>query len=173
MNKLLTLIMVIALLTVVGCKDDDDQAERNKAIVLASLDAMNNHQWDALDQYIASDYHRYSQATPDVEINSLDDMKRLVKEWYTSFPDAQMEIRLVAAEDDLVAVWVTFAGTHKAPMGPFPATGKRMESETFGFFRLEQGKIKESWVTWDNVAVLTQLGLFPPPAAPDQTQETP
>ena len=138
MNKLLTLIMVIALLTVVGCKDDDDQAERNKAIVLASLDAMNNHQWDALDQYIASDYHRYSQATPDVEINSLDDMKRLVKEWYTSFPDAQMEIRLVAAEDDLVAVWVTFAGTHKAPMGPFPATGKRMEPDDVQFGALLQ-----------------------------------
>ena len=172
MNKLLTLIIVIALLTVVGCKDNNDQAERNKAIVLASLDAMNNQQWDALDKYFAPDYHRYSQATPDVEINSLEDMKTLVKEWYTSFPDAQMEIRLVAAEGDLVAVWVTFAGTHKAPMGPFPATGKRMESETFGFFRLEQGKIKESWVTWDNVAVLTQLGLFPP-SAPDQTQETP
>jgi steroid delta-isomerase-like uncharacterized protein len=160
-------VVGITLLTVVGCQQKCNLAEENKAIVLAAFDAMNKHQYDELDKYFAADFHRYSQATPDVEINTLDDMKMFIKEWYTSFPDAQMETRLVAAEDDLVAVWVTFAGTHQAPMGPFPATGKRMESETFGFFRLEEGKIKESWVTWDNVAGLTQLGLFPSPAPPE------
>jgi hypothetical protein len=45
-----------------------------------------------------------------------------------------------------------------------------MESETFGFFRLEQGKIKESWVTWDNIAGLKQLGLFPPPVPEKDTE---
>jgi len=133
---------------------------------------MNEQKWDELDKYIAADFHRYSQATPDAEINSLDDMKKFMKEWYTSFPDAKMELRMVAAEDSLVAIWVTFAGTHLGQMGPFPPTGKQMESETFGFFRVEDGLIKESWVTWDNVAGLKQLGLFPPPA-PDSTQETP
>jgi steroid delta-isomerase-like uncharacterized protein len=163
-KKLILFVTVLAVFTTLaGCNCEDEKTASNKAIVMAALDAMNNHQYDMLDQYFAADFHRYSQATPDVEINSLDDMKAFIKEWYTSFPDAQMETRLVAAEGDLVAVWVTFAGTHQAPMGPFPATGKRMESETFGFFRLEQGKIKESWVTWDNVAGLTQLGLFPPP----------
>jgi steroid delta-isomerase-like uncharacterized protein len=171
--RLVTILAVFLLMGVLlGCNVGVDKAASNKAVVLAALDAMNNHQYDVLDQYFAADFHRYSQATPDVEINSLDDMIVFIKDWYRAFPDAQMEIRLVAAEDDLVAVWLTFAGTHQAPMGLFPATGKRMESETFGFFRLEQGKIKESWVTWDNVAGLTQLGLFPPPAQ-DQNQETP
>jgi len=161
---LVTMLAVLLMLsTLLSCNSEADMEAQNKAIVLAAFEAMDNHQYDALDQYIAADFHRYSQATPDVEISSLDDMRFFLKEWYTSFPDAQMEVHLVAAEGDLVAVWVTFAGTHLAPMGPFPATGKRMESETFGFFRLEQGKIKESWVTWDNVAGLTQLGLFPPP----------
>jgi steroid delta-isomerase-like uncharacterized protein len=173
MNRLLTFALGIALLTIVGCKDDDDQAERNKAIVLAATEAMNNHQWDALDQYFAADFHRYSQATPEAEITSLDEMIVFVKDWYTAFPDAHMATRLVAAEDDLVAVWVTFAGTHEAQMGPFPATGKRMESETFAFFRLEEGKIKESWVTWDNLAAFTQLGLIPPPSPPEENVETP
>ena len=172
MKIFLSLILTAAIITVVGCDDSDDPAERNKAVVLASIEAMNNQQYDSLDLYIADDFHRYSQATPEAEINSLDDMKKFVKEWYTSFPDAKMEVRKVAAEDDLVAIWVTFAGTHEAPMGPFPATGKRMESETFGFFRLEQGIIKESWVTWDNVAGFVQLGLMPP-LAPAQSEEAP
>lgn len=29
--------------------------------------------------------------------------------------------------------------------------------------RFEDGKIAEWWVTWDNLAGLTQLGHFPPP----------
>jgi len=172
MNRLVTLILGLSLLACFGCDRTCDLAEQNKAVVLAAFDAMNNQRWDDLDLYFADDFHRYSQATPDAEINSLDDMKAFVKEWYISFPDAQMELHLVAAEDDLVAVWVTFAGTHEAPMGPFPATGKRMESETFGFFRLEEGKIKESWVTWDNLAGLVQLGLMPSPI-PQPKGQTP
>jgi hypothetical protein len=30
-------------------------------------------------------------------------------------------------------------------------------------FRIEAGNIAELWVTWDNLAGLVQLGLFPPP----------
>jgi steroid delta-isomerase-like uncharacterized protein len=171
-NHALILVLVVALPAIIGCEECEDLAEKNKAIVLASFEAMNKQKWDELDKYIAADYHRYSQATPDIEITSLDEMKKFVKEWYTSFPDARMETRMIAAEDSLVAIWVTFVGTHEAQMGPFPPTGKRVDSETFGFFRLEDGLIKESWATWDNVALLNQLGLFPPPA-PDSTQETP
>jgi steroid delta-isomerase-like uncharacterized protein len=172
MKRISFLILVVVLPGFVGCGDYGDQTVKNKTIVLAALDAMNSQQWDLLEEYFAADFRRYSQATPDVEIQNLGEMVALVQDWTRAFPDAHMETRLVAAEDDLVAVWVTFAGTHQAPMGPYPATGRQMESETFGFFRLEQGKIKESWVTWDNVAMLAQLGLFPPPTA-NQPQETP
>jgi len=48
-------------------------------------------------------------------------------------------------------------------MGPFPPTGKRLESQIAGMFRLEAGSIAELWVTWDNLSGLAQLGLFPPP----------
>jgi predicted ester cyclase len=46
-------------------------------------------------------------------------------------------------------------------MGDFPATGNRVESKFLAIFRIEEGKIAELWVEWDNVAMLTQLGLFP------------
>jgi len=39
-------------------------------------------------------------------------------------------------------------------------TGKEFIIDNYGVFRIEDGKIKEMWVSWDNVAMLRQLGLF-------------
>ena len=167
MNRILTaLIVVMLLLTVAaGCSQETRTALKNKAIVTQAFDAINNQDYEALSQYFAQDYRRYCQASPEAKVESLDDMVGFLKEWYQAFPDATVETHMMAAEGDLVAVYITFAGTHEAPMGDIPATGKRMESETFGFHRLKDGKIVETWVTWDNIAILKQLGLFPPPAS--------
>jgi len=166
---LVTLFILGALLS---CNSQADMETNNKAIVTQAFKAIDRQDYEVLSQYFAQDYHRYCQASPEAKVESLDDMVGFLKEWYQAFPDATVETHMIAAEGDLVAVYITFAGTHQAPMGDIPATGKRMESETFGFHRLKDGKIVETWVTWDNVAILKQLGLFPPPA-PEQTQETP
>jgi predicted ester cyclase len=50
------------------------------------------------------------------------------------------------------------------PMGEFPPTGKSVESKFISIFRIEEGRIAELWVEWDNLAMFTQLGLFPPGA---------
>lgn len=68
------------------------------------------------------------------------------------------------AEGDLVAVWATYEGTQKGPMGPFPASGRRMQLDFGAFLRLEKGKIAEMWVTWDNAAAHVQPGHLPAPA---------
>lgn len=76
--------------------------------------------------------------------------------------DMSATIEEMVAEGDMVAVYVTFTGTQEGQMGPFPASGRKFESKTLAMFRLEEGKIAESWIEWDNVALLTQLGHFPP-----------
>ncbi len=160
-----TVIVLFAVASLSCGPGGEDQATKNKAIVLQTIDVLNSHDYEKLDQFYAQDFRRYCQATPDVKVESLDDFKALTDEWDQAFPDAKMELHLTAAEGDLVAFYMTYSGTHTGQMGPFPATGKRMESECAGFHRLEQGKIVETWVTWDNVAVLSQLGLFPPAPA--------
>ena len=166
MKILIVRLVFVAILSVsvlIGCESSEDLEDRNKTIVAEAFAAIDRQDFESLDQYFAQDYRRYCQASPEAKVESLDDMIRFLKEWYDAFPDASVETHMMAAEDDLVAVYITFAGTHQSPMGDIPATGKRMESETFGFHRLEDGKIVETWVTWDNVAILRQLGLFPEP----------
>ena len=43
-------------------------------------------------------------------------------------------------------------------MGPFPATGKPLSLAFHGILKIEDGKIAEIWVEWDNLGALMQLG---------------
>ncbi len=74
-------------------------------------------------------------------------------------------VRRVIAEGDKVAYITTGAGTHTGPLGDIPPTGKKMEVVNFAIQRIYDGRISETWIGWDNLAALSQLGLFPPPEA--------
>lgn len=135
----------------------------NKALVNAFAEAGNKSDLEAFDRLLAPDFVRHCEATPDVTVTTCEDFKEFYRETALTFPDQQMILTTLVAEGDRVAFWGKFSGTQSGPMGPFPPTGKRMESDCAGIFRIEDGRIAELWVTWDNLAGLAQLGLFPPP----------
>jgi predicted ester cyclase len=82
-----------------------------------------------------------------------------------AFPDWHEKIELMIAEGDKVAYITTGTGTHAGPMGDIPPTGKPIEITNYTIHRIENGKIAETWIGWDNLAALVQMGLFPPPGA--------
>jgi steroid delta-isomerase-like uncharacterized protein len=117
-----------------------------------------------IDEVLAENYVRHCQATgPD--LRGREAMKALYKEWHATFPDYHETIEFGFGRGDYLAAYVTVRGTQSGPMGPFPPSGKVMDCKAIGIHRFEGGKIAESWVAWDNVAALTQLGHLPPPAA--------
>ena len=138
-------------------------SEANKSIVRAFAEAGNQNDLEAFDRILAPDFVRHCEATPEVNVTSCEEFKQFYRETARTFPDQQMTIETLVAEGDHVAFWGTFSGTQEGPMGAFPPTGKRLESQIAGMFRLEAGRIAELWVTWDNLSGLAQLGLFPLP----------
>ena len=161
-NAMLLIVLLFIVASLSCAPAVDDQTAKNKEVVMQAIDVLNNHEYEKLDQLYAQDFKRYCQATPEAVVESLDDFKMLLAEWDKQFPDAYNELHMIAADSDLVAFYMTYSGTQEGQMGPFPPTGKKMSLECAGFHRLENGKIVETWVTWDNLAALTQLGLFPP-----------
>lgn len=137
--------------------------ERNKTLVVEALAALDAGALDDLDRFHAADYVRHSQATPDAVVENLEDFKALPSVWGDTYSDIESTLDMLVAEGDRVAFYGSFRATQTGSMGPFPATGKRMVSEFAGYHRIAGGKIAETWVTWDNLAVLAQLGLFPSP----------
>ncbi len=79
----------------------------------------------------------------------------------TTFPDYREEIEQLVAEGDYVAWRSRGTGTQRGPLGPFPATGKKMSIVIIGMHRFEGERGAETWTSWDNLAALTQLGLLP------------
>lgn len=155
--------------TLLGCNEEDLQRQVNKAVVRQWVNTLNENAPDSLDAFVVEGFVRHSQATPDVEVNSLEDFKRFDRETRAIFPDYQVTLEQLVAEGDLVAFWGTLSGTQEGPMGAWSATEESMELDISGIFRLEEGKIAELWITWDNLAGLTQLGLMPELPVPAPT----
>jgi predicted ester cyclase len=141
--------------------------EDNKEIIRRVVrEGVNAHDLDVFREMLASDYARHSQATTEApEIRGVEDMLEVLRGVFAAFPDWHEEIELMVAEGDKVACITRGRGTHTGPLGDIPPTGRRMEVTNYIFQRIENGKIAETWVGWDNLAGLIQLGLVTPPAA--------
>ena len=73
-------------------------------------------------------------------------------------PPASERAAWLVGEGNFVAWRSRGTGTQSGPLGPFPPTNKRMEVVIFGMHRFEGHLVAETWSSWDNLAVLTQLG---------------
>lgn len=141
-------------------------SEQNKALARRFGEAINTRQFHLLDDLVAANFVRHCQATPDVAVRSREQFKAFLHQDAAVFPDGTQTLKHLLAEGDLAAVWVTYEGTQQGPMGPFPPSGKKMQVDFGAILRVENGKIAEMWVTWDNLTALAQLGHFPPPPRP-------
>jgi steroid delta-isomerase-like uncharacterized protein len=140
------------------------QLEANKEVIRRFTEITNAADWDALDEVMVEDFRRHSQATAGPPVTSREEFRQLQESFLVGMPDQRVDVEMMIAEGDKVAVYATYSGTQTGPMGDFPMTGRRAESKFLAIFRFEDGKIAELWAEWDNLAMLTQLGLFPPPA---------
>jgi predicted ester cyclase len=160
---------IVLLVLVVGCKPSaQQQAEYNKQQFLRGIEAINSKNLEALNDLVTANFVRHCQATPDAKVNSLDDFKKYLRQDSATFPDSHLTIDHAVAEGDFIGFHGTYVATQKGPMGPFPPSNKQVSLEIVGLQRIENGKLAEMWVSWDNLAALTQLGYFPP--APQQTK---
>lgn len=158
--------LVVTLLCVIGgcAPTSDGQLEANKEVVRRFAEAQNTGDIELLNEVLAPGVVRHCQATPEVEIRSREDFVRFFEASSAAFSNARVTIDIMVAEGDMVATYGSFTGTQDGRMGLFPPTGKEVDSKFLSVIRLEDGMIAELWVEWDNLAILTQLGHFPPPS---------
>lgn len=147
--------------------DSDVRVADNKATVRRILERISAGDVDGFTAALGPDYVRHCQAMPPglQELRGRDAMSAWLLSNKVTFPDYHEELEWLVGEGDFIAWRSKGTGTQSGTLGPFPATHKRMEVVIIGMHRFEDGMIAETWTSWDNLAVLTQLGLLGPPGA--------
>jgi steroid delta-isomerase-like uncharacterized protein len=170
--KNIALILVLtsmALFMLSGCTQKNAVKEMeayNIALVQRIHSEVSKGNLEIFDEVLAPDYIRHCQAMPP-ELQVIDDkevFKAFVADFVNSVSNCRDEIEFIIADSNMVAYVTTTTGTQTGPMGDLPASGKDFMLKNIVIQRIEDGKIAETWISWDNVAMLTQLGFFPPPA---------
>lgn len=154
-------ILLLTLLLGMGGGCAASRPEQNMEIVLAQARAYNERDVEGIRATVTPDLRRHCQATPEIDVRSADEFIAFAESDWQAFPDGRLEVDRMAAQGDLVGIFGRFIGTQMGPMGPFPASGKRAELDFGGVFRIENDRIAEIWITWDNLTALTQLGHWP------------
>jgi predicted ester cyclase len=80
------------------------------------------------------------------------------------FPDAHVELATLIEEGDMVSFRLDGSGTHLGPFLGVDATGRTIRIRGIHHVRLHDGRIIEHWQGPDILAMLLDMGKFPPTA---------
>ena len=82
-----------------------------------------------------------------------------------AFPDARIDVRNTIVGDGWAVQEFTFEGTHEdtlvGPGGEIPATHRHLSGRGVQIMKVDSGKIADVRLYFDQVDVLTQLGVMP------------
>ncbi len=124
-------------------------------------EAWNKGNLDVIDELVADDYVMHDPSQP-TEIRGREGLKQYISAFRTAFPDMNMTVDDVVAEKNKVSRRMTLNGTHDGPLAGIPATGKRVSTGGIAIDRLENGKIVETFVNYDLMGLMRQIGAAPP-----------
>jgi len=80
------------------------------------------------------------------------------------FPDAHVELVAAVEEGDLVSFRLDGSGTHRGRFLGVEPTGRTVRIRGIHHVRIRDGRIVEHWQGPDILAMLLDMGLFPPAA---------
>ena len=123
--------------------------------------AFNQGNLAAVDELVAPDgiSHQLSWGTPANRMG----LKQLIAMLRTAFPDLLCTIEDEIIEGDKIAAHWTMRGTHKGLFLGNSPTNKPILVQGLIYARIENNQIIENWTMIDQMGVLQQLGLVPPP----------
>ena len=135
-------------------------AEENKALVRREQEELWNHtgNLDAAEELFGLD--QFEAARQEAA-----DFRR-------GFPDVVSIIEdLIAEGDKVVARWRSSA-THRGEYMGIPPTNKEVEFTGISLYRIEGGKIAESWNSEDQLGLMRQIGAVPGPGQSEEASPT-
>ncbi len=133
----------------------------NKAIVRRLYEEVwNKRRVELVDELMSPSHAMHDNHLPDSGVGP-EAYKRNVARFVAGFPDLRFTVEDMLVENDKVAVGWTISGTHKGEFRGISPTGRKVSVEGITINHIADGKIMDSYVSWDALGLLQQLGAAP------------
>ena len=136
-------------------------SEQNKAIPRSFFKAFQTNDEAAMKEVLAPDFVGNHAGSPDPM--NREALLQTIGMFSAAFSDQEYTIEDQIAEGDRVATRVTWRATHSGDFQGLAPTGKRIEMSGIAIERIKDGRIVERWLNHDQMGLMQQLGLVPPP----------
>lgn len=140
-------------------------AEENAAIARRwHAEAISNHDLAVLDEILAPDVAQDSATFADNP-----GPRDVLGALFAGFPDVQHEVEAVITDGDLVVVRYTATGTHEGEFQGYAPTGNTVTWTGINIYRIDCGRIAETWSEVDGLGRIEQMTGSEAGAAPVAT----
>jgi steroid delta-isomerase-like uncharacterized protein len=137
-------------------------SDQNKTLARRSIEEVwNQGKLEVIDELVAHGAPFYDPNVPGGKFSGPQGYKQFVEIYRAAFPDLHFTINDQIAEGDRVVTRWTVTGTHKGQMMGIAPTNKRATVTGTDIGRFDNGKLVESWASYDMLGMLQQLGVVP------------
>jgi len=135
--------------------------EENKAVSRRFHEAIGKGSAQAVQAELAPNYAAHFPGIPDPL--DAEGFKQLVNVFASAFPESHFDIDDEFAVGDKVVTRWTYRAVHSGEFQGLPPTGKQVAMTGITILHIAGGKIVENSVELDQLGLLQQLGVVPPP----------
>ncbi len=139
--------------------------EYNLKLIDELYEAINDKDWDTVFGLHSEDHLRFdtNRAEP---MKGLELYKEYVVGFSESFPDLHIEVVRAFGQGNMVCDEHITSGTHNGPMKSsdgktIPPSGRSLKVRNCHIYKIEAGKVVETWRYLDQLVFLAQLDLIP------------
>ena len=134
-------------------------AEQTKAFMRRFLEASVASDQAVFKEFLAPDFVAHISGVPQIRETFLQHNNV----FNVAFSDRQISVEDLIVEGDKVVARITWSGVHSGNFRGLPPTGKQVKISAFIVERIKDGQSVEHRSLFDQMSMMQQLGLIPPP----------
>jgi steroid delta-isomerase-like uncharacterized protein len=132
---------------------------QNIETVRAYVEAVWNGDVERASEYVTDDTVTHPAYLSDSTRRGRDEHDALLRSYRDAFPDLRVSLLDAFGEGDRVLARTTWHGTHLGEFAGVPGTGKPVILTALTIYRMDGGRIAETWPLIDVLNGLQQLGI--------------
>jgi steroid delta-isomerase-like uncharacterized protein len=138
-------------------------SQENVKVAQSIHELFNKKELDAATALIA-DQFEWNVVAFGMVMNGREGFQQGFMGFATAFPDSQIHVKNVVANDQQVVIEYDFVGTHTGPLGTptgaVPPTGKAVNIPGIEVYGVQNGKVVSIKTYFDAATMMRQLGLI-------------